>query len=102
MWHFEENERSLSGMFDHCTLEALLMYWLKKDMLKVSIAIAGILLLMVSVQVSGVDVHERASGLATPGTVMVQMTPTEDATITTLNKVKLAKEVDQLRKSGSF
>jgi hypothetical protein len=67
-----------------------------------SIAIAGMVLLLVlivNVQVCGVDAHERASGLATPGTVTVRMTPTEDATNTTLNKVKFAQEVDQLRKS---
>src|SRR5947209_13004324 len=93
MWYPEEDERSLSGMFDHCTLEALLMRWVKRDRWKAGIAIAGMLLLlvfMVSVQVSGVDAHERASGLSTPGTVTVQVTPTEDVTVTTLNKEKLA------------
>src|SRR6266700_1115277 len=49
------------------------------------------------VQVSTASAHERASGLTGPGTVTVQATPTEDTTVTTLNKEKLAQEVQQLK-----
>jgi hypothetical protein len=49
---------------------------------------------MVWVPVSATSVEERASGLATTGTV--QATPTEDATVTALNKEKLKQEVTQL------
>ncbi len=34
----------------------------------------------------------------TPGALTVQTTPTEDATVTALNKEKLAEEVQQLKK----
>lgn len=71
------------------------MYWLKRHMWKAGIAIAGILLLlvlMVWVPMSAVDAHEIARGLATPIMVTVQSTPTEDATVTALNKGKLEHE----------
>src|SRR5947209_19219422 len=98
MWYPEGNERSLSRMFNHCTGEALCMRWLKRDRWKAGIAIAGMLLLlvlMVWVPVSAAGAHEEALGLATPGTGTTQETPTEDATVTTLNKEKLAQEVQQ-------
>ena len=87
-------------MFNHCTVEVLLMRWLKRKMWKAGIAITGMLLLlvlMISVPVSTVEADEGTSGLVTPGTVTVQATPTEDATVTTLNKEKLAQEVQQLK-----
>ena len=46
---------------------------------------------------SATGAQERATGLATPVTVMVQATPTKDATVTALNKEKLAQEVQQLK-----
>ena len=57
------------------------------------IALAGMLLLlvlMVRVAVSAADSYERVLGLAGPGTITVQATPTEDATVAALNKEKLA------------
>jgi uncharacterized protein YjbI with pentapeptide repeats len=77
-------------------VEALPMRWFKRGMRKATIAIAGMLLLlmlMVWVPVSAVGAHEGVSGLAGPA--MVQATPTEDATVTLLNKEKLAEEVAQ-------
>src|SRR6266851_6596079 len=100
MWYAEENERSLSWMFDHCTLEALLMYWLKRDMRKAGIASAGTLLLlvlMIGIPVSAVSAYEGTSGLATSVTGTAQATPTEDATVSALNKEKLEQEVQQLK-----
>lgn len=76
------------------------MRWHKRDIWKVSIVVAGMLLLlvlMIWVPMSAADAHERASGLATPGTGTVQATPTLDATITALNKEKLAQEIQQLK-----
>ncbi len=91
---------SFLGMFNHCYVEDLLMCWLKRDMWKAGIAIAGmvlLLLLMTWVSLSAVSAHEGTSELATPGTVTAQATPTVDATVTTLNKEKLAQEVQQLK-----
>jgi hypothetical protein len=71
--------------------------WLKRDMLKAGIALAGLLLLlilMVWVPVSA-SAYIGASGLALAGPV--QATPTIDATVTELNKEKLEQEVQQLR-----
>ena len=74
------------------------MCWFKRDTWKIGIAIAGMLLLlvlMVWLPVSAAGAYEGTSGLATPGTV--QATPTEDATVTALNKEKLAQEVQQMK-----
>jgi Pentapeptide repeats (8 copies) len=74
------------------------MRWLTRDLWKAGIAMAGILLLLVltvGLPVSAASAHERAPGLATR--VTVQTTPTEDATVTELNKEKLAQEVQQLK-----
>jgi hypothetical protein len=71
------------------------MRWLKKDRWKAGIAIAGLLLLLVLIvwtPVSAAGAYEEASV-----TRVVQVTPTEDATVTALNKEKLAQEVQQLR-----
>ena len=87
-------------MFDHCNMEAMFMRWLKRDRQKIGIALAGTLLLLslvVWLPVSAVDAHEEASGFVGPGAVTVQATPTEDATVTLLNKEKLAQEVKQLK-----
>ncbi len=74
------------------------MCWFKRDTWKTGIAIAGMLLLlvlMVCVPVPAVGAYEVTPGLATP--VTVQATPTIDATVTALNKEKLAQEVQQLK-----
>src|SRR2546421_7855854 len=87
-------------MFGHCSLEDLLMHWRKRDIWKAGIAVAGMLLLLVLivwVPVSAAGAYEGASGLATPTTGTVQATPTEDATVTALNKEKLTQEVAQQR-----
>ncbi len=87
---------ALSGRSGHCSMEALLMRWFKREMWKAGIAIASTLLflgLMVWVPVSAAGADERASGLATS----VQATPTGDATVTALNTEKLVQEVQQLK-----
>ena len=76
------------------------MHWFKRDMWKAGVAIAGMMLLsvfMMWLSVPAAGAQEGASGSATPGTVMVQATPTVDATVTALNKEKLLQEVDQLK-----
>ena len=75
------------------------MCWLKRDLWKACIAFAGMLLLVliVWVPVSATGTYEGASGLASLVTVTAQATPTEDATVTALNKEKLAQEVQQLK-----
>jgi hypothetical protein len=93
----EGNECSLSRMFGHCTVEVLRMRWLKRDIWKASITIAGMLLLLILVvwvPVSAVGAYEGTSELFIAGPV--QTTPTEDATVTALNKEKLKQEVTQL------
>src|SRR6266851_1249968 len=65
---------------------------------KAGIAITGMLLflvLMAWIPVSAAGAEVRASGLA--AMVTVQATPTVDATVTALNKEKLAQEVQQLK-----
>ncbi len=76
------------------------MRWLKRDMWKAGIAFAGLLLLfvlMVWVPASSVGAYQEVLGPATPLAGTVQATPTEDATVTALNKEKLAQEVQQLK-----
>ncbi len=76
------------------------MRWLKRSLWKTSIVIVGILLLlvlMVWVPAVAADAQEGASGLAATAMIGVQATPTEDATVTALNKEKLAQEVQQLK-----
>src|SRR2546421_5345910 len=95
MWYLEGNGHSFSRMFNRCTVEALLMRWLKRDIWKASIAVAGVLLLlvlMVWVPMSSVGAYEGALGLATPTTGTVQVTPAANPTIA----AETAKE--QLRK----
>jgi uncharacterized protein YjbI with pentapeptide repeats len=87
-------------MFGPCKVEAMLMCWLKWDLWKTGIVIAGILLLLVLViwiPVSAADAQEGALALTAPVTLTLQATPTEDATVTALNKEKLAQEVQQLK-----
>jgi len=69
-------------------------------MWKAGIAFAGLLLLfvlMVWVPASSVGAYQEVLGPATPLAGTVQATPTEDATVTALNKEKLAQEVQQLK-----
>jgi uncharacterized protein YjbI with pentapeptide repeats len=73
-------------------MEALAMCWLKRDLWKTGIAISGILLLLVLM----VWVPASAAGAYTyRGTGTVQATPTEDATLTALDKEKLTQDVAQ-------
>jgi uncharacterized protein YjbI with pentapeptide repeats len=74
------------------------MVWLTRDLWKAGIAIAGLLLLLaLVVWIPGptVGAYEGTPGLATP--VTATATPTIDATVTALNKEKLAQEVQQLK-----
>jgi hypothetical protein len=85
-------------MFDHCNMEAMSMRWLKRDWRKIGIALVGTLLLLALVAwlpVSAVGAHKGASGFVGPVAVMVQATPTQDATVTALNKEKLNQDVSQ-------
>lgn len=77
------------------------MRGLKRDMWNVGIALAALLflfLLMIWVPLSA-SAYEGTSGLAAPGTV--QATPTEDATVTALNKEKLVHENDWWWSNGA-
>ena len=81
------------------------MCWLKRGIWKAGITIAGMLLLlvlMIWLPMSAAGAYERASGLAGPGKVTVQATPTEDATVTALNKEKLVQEVQQLKNQNAL
>jgi Pentapeptide repeats (8 copies) len=74
------------------------MRWFKRDWWKACITVAGMLLLlvlMVWVPVSAAGAYEGTPRLATLVTGTLQVTPTEDATVTALNKEKLTGEVDQ-------
>src|SRR5438093_8307013 len=96
MWYHEGDELSLSKMFDHCNVEALLMCWLKRDRWKAGITIAGVLLLlvlMVWVPVSA-GAYKGVSGIATP--VTGTATPTIDPTMTALQREQLTQQVRQL------
>ena len=75
------------------------MRWLKRDLWKAGVTIAGMLLLLVLMMwivISAADAYEGISGLTAPVMISLQATPTEDATVTALNKEKLAQEVQQL------
>src|SRR6266480_2983519 len=76
------------------------MRWLKRDLWRTGIAIAGMLLLlmlMTWISVLAAGAHEGVSGSTRPVTVTELTTPTEDATVTALSKEKLAQEVKQLK-----
>jgi uncharacterized protein YjbI with pentapeptide repeats len=74
------------------------MRWLKRNRWKAGIALAGLLLLVLMVWIpASAGAYGGASGLATPVTGTAQATATEDATVTALNKEKLAQEVQQLK-----
>jgi uncharacterized protein YjbI with pentapeptide repeats len=87
-------------MFNHGTLEALLMRWLKSDRWKAGIGIAGMLLLlvfMVWVPVSAAGAYEVTPGLATPTTGTVQATPKVDPTMIALQEAQLKQQIIQLQ-----
>ena len=80
------------------------MGWFKRDIWKAGIALTG--------YTTSPGTHDmgpsivgwyakETSGLATPGTGTTQATPTEDATVTALNKEKLAQEVQQLKNQNA-
>jgi hypothetical protein len=78
----------------------ILMLWFKRDLFKAGITIAIMLLFLVFIiLVPTVGTHERAFGLTVPRTALD--TPTEDATVTELNKEKLAQEVQQLKNQNA-
>jgi hypothetical protein len=75
------------------------MRWFKKNMWKASIAFAGLLLLlvfMVWIPVSAAGAYGGTSESAPAVTASVQAIPTEDATMTALNKEQLTQQVRQL------
>ncbi len=94
---------ALFEMFCHCNVEAMAMCWRKRKLLTAGIVVAGMLLLLVFmtwVPVSAARAYEGVSELATPGTITVQTTPAEDATVTALNKEKLELEIQQLKEQN--
>ena len=79
------------------------MHWLKKALSRRDVVLTGMFLLLVLfwwIPVSA-EACEVVSGLATPGTIMMQATPTVDATATALSKEKLAQEVQQLKQQNA-
>jgi len=79
------------------TGEALAMRGFKKHLWNGGIASIGVLLLLMCLALippSATSAHEGTPGVATPTTVTVQAKPTEDATVTALNKEKLQHEND--------
>ena len=84
-------------------MEALRMQWFKRGRWIADITFAGMLLflaLTVWVPVSAAGAYEGVSGLASPVIGTMQATPTEDATVTELNKEKLQQEVKQLQEQN--
>jgi uncharacterized protein YjbI with pentapeptide repeats len=84
-------------------VEAIYMRWLKRDLWKTGIAIAGMLLLlmfMAWISVAAAVAHEGASVSTGPVMLTVLATPTEDTTVTSLTKEKLAQEVKQLKEQN--
>ena len=72
------------------------MHWLKRTPWRTGITIAGmLLLLMFMAWISAVvaRAHEGGSGFTEPVKVTELATPTEDATVATLNEEKLVQEV---------
>ena len=78
------------------------MRWLKRNLWRTGIAIAGMLLLlmlMAWISVVAAGAHEGASGSIRSVTALA--TPTEDATVTALSKEKLLQEVNQLKEQNA-
>jgi hypothetical protein len=79
------------------------MHWFTKHLRNVGIASICILFLLMClalILLPATSAHARTLEMAKPTTVTVQATPTEDATVTALNKEKLAQEVLQLQKQN--
>jgi uncharacterized protein YjbI with pentapeptide repeats len=79
------------------------MRWPKRDLWRIGVAIVAMLLLlmlMAWISVVAAGAHEGASGSTGPVTVTELATPTEDATVATLSKEKLAQEVKQLKEQN--
>src|SRR5690348_4827164 len=74
------------------------MRWLKRDICKVGISVAGLLLLLVFMLWWPVSAgaFEGAPGTAIPITKTVQATPSVDPTMTALQKEQLTQQVRQL------
>src|SRR5438270_5983345 len=94
----------VSEVFNHRTAEAIAMCWLKRDIWRIGIPLASLLLLlmlMVLVSLSA-GAYEATSGLAVSGSV--QATPTVDvtATMTALNEEKLRQEIQQLKNQNNW
>jgi hypothetical protein len=80
------------------------MYLSEKRLWKVRIMLATLLFLYLLIEclsVPAVYAHERVSKTTLSGIIVVQATPTEDATVTALNKEKLAQEVQQLENQNA-
>ncbi len=79
------------------------MRWLKRNLWRTGIAIAGMLLLLLMlmawISVVAAGAHEGASGSIRSVTALA--TPTEDATVTALSKEKLLQEVNQLKEQNA-
>src|SRR5213078_2869172 len=72
------------------------MRWFTKHLWNVGIASVSMLFLLMClalIPLTAASAHEGTSGVATPTAVTVQATPTEDATVTALNKVQLTQQV---------
>jgi uncharacterized protein YjbI with pentapeptide repeats len=80
------------------------MRWSKREIWKTGVIIVCmllLLLLMVLFPMKVTGAYIVTPGLAIPATIAEQATPTEDATVTELNKEKLAQEVQQLKNQNS-
>lgn len=81
------------------------MRWFTKHLWHVGIACVGMLFLLTClalIPLSTASAHEGTLGVATPTAATVQATPTEDATVTVLNKEKLQQEVQQLKEQNDM
>lgn len=79
------------------------MNWFKRGLFQAGIVVTATALFLVMVTWTSVSLaHAQGitSEAATLSVVTVQATPTEDATVTTLNKEKLAQEVQQLKEQN--
>lgn len=76
------------------------MHWFKNPWWNRRIARVGVLILLTCLSLipcSAASAQEKLWVAAPPATSTVQATPTEDATVTALNKEKLVQEVQQLK-----
>ncbi len=81
----------------------MLMHWLKRDLWRTGIFAVGmlpLLILLVWISVVAARAHEGVPVSTELVTATVLATPTEDATVTALNKEKLAQEVKQLKEQN--